>query len=748
MSKPPEQPQPTRDRPGVTGTVERVTFHNDETGFCVLKILVGGRKSLVTVVGSLPQVVPGETIIAQGEWITDRQHGRQFKAESLKVSPPDSLEGIEKFLGSGLIKGIGPVYAAKLVSKFGKEVFDIIERESARLEEVEGVGRTRRQLIKEGWNEAREIRAIMAFLMANGISTARAFRIYKCYGDQAIPTVKRDPYCLARDIKGIGFKSADAVAMKMGISADSELRARAGIEHVLQEITSNGHCACPVDELIEQSVSILNIDRPVIEQALAHALSERRLVRDEIAGETLIYLSVLHENEVSLARRLKSLFQGRHPSPPIDIEKAIAWAEQKIGISLAPAQRNAVAGALKHKVSVITGGPGVGKTTLIKAVIKILLAKKVNVRLCAPTGRAAKRLNESTGLEATTIHRLLEFEPGRGQFKFNSKSPLEGDVFIVDESSMLDLPLACSLVKALPRHSALVLVGDVDQLPSVGPGSVLKDIIRSECFPVAHLNEIFRQAEGSAIVVNAHAINHGKPPVSGTPGSGSDFFIMEENDPERAVDIILKLVHRQIPGKMKVSPIQDIQVLAPMIRGSLGARNLNERLQDTLNPNGDVLERFGTKFRERDKVMQLENNYDKDVYNGDVGIVFRIEVDEQQMVVRFGDRFIRYDFNELDELAPAYAITVHKSQGSEYPCVVIPVHTQHYMMLQRNLLYTAITRGRKLVILVGSKKAIDMAVNRHDVMQRKTALCHRLKQGDENLSLENEEFPADKINQQ
>ncbi len=727
------------DKPStLSGTVDRVTFHNDESGFSVLKVLISGRKMPVTVVGQIPNIVPGEGISAEGEWMNDRTHGRQFKASQLKSHPPDSLEGIEKFLGSGLIKGIGPVYAGKLIRHFGKDIFDVIERESARLEEVEGIGRTRRQLIKDSWNAAREIRAIMAFLMSNGISTARAFRIYKCYGDQAINTLKRDPYCLARDIKGIGFKSADQIAMNMGIRPDSDLRARAGIEHVLLEMTSAGHCACPAEELITQAVTILNIERPVIESALQHGLTSHRLVRDEIGGETLIYSAALHENEVALARRLRSLQHGAYPGPPVQIDKALIWAEAKIGFTLAPAQRAAVAGALTHKVSVITGGPGVGKTTLVKAIIQILRAKKVRVLLCAPTGRAAKRLFETTGLEAKTIHRLLEYEPGRGQFKFGAKNPLEGDIFIVDESSMLDLPLACALIKALPRHAGLVLVGDVDQLPSVGPGSVLKDIIESQCIPVTHLNEIFRQTDGSSIVTNAHAINRGEMPESGAVGSASDFFIMEEEDPDKAVETILRLVKKHIPAKMKISPIQQVQVLAPMIRGALGARNLNERLQELLNPGDEFLERFGTRFRERDKVMQLENDYDKDVYNGDVGFVFRIDVDEQQMVVRFGDRFVKYEFNELDELAPAYAITVHKSQGSEYPAVVIPVHTQHFMMLQRNLLYTAITRGRKLVVLVGSRKAIGMAVRRNDVGLRKTALRWRLQQDEKAYALEAE----------
>jgi exodeoxyribonuclease V alpha subunit len=722
-----KQPESTEQQT-ISGSVERVTYHNDETGFAVLKVTVSGRKMPVTIIGNIPQIVPGEGVTAQGEWITDRTHGRQFKAEYLKGTPPDSLDGIQKFLGSGLIKGIGPVYAAKLVAKFGKEIFDIIDKESARLEDVEGIGKMRRQCIKDSWNEAREIRAIMSFLMANGISTSRAFRIYKCYGDQAIPTVKKNPYCLARDIKGIGFKSADAIAIKMGISPTSDIRARAGIEHVLQEYTGGGHCACLLEELIDQSVKVLEIERPIIENAIAHGLDERRLVREQIDGSTLIYLSFLYDTELILARRLKALAEGAYPSPPIMIDKAIEWSESRIGFSLAPAQRQAVSGALTHKVSVITGGPGVGKTTLVRAIIQILQAKKVTVQLCAPTGRAAKRLSETTGLEAKTIHRLLEFDPGRGKFKFDTRHPL-----------------AAALVTALPRHAALVFVGDVDQLPSVGPGSVLKDVIRSGCFPVSHLNEIFRQAEGSSIVVNAHAVNRGETPVSGAAGSGSDFFIMEEEDPEKAVDTILRLVKKNIPAKMHMHPIRDIQILAPMQRGILGARNLNVRLQDLLNPHGDALERFGAVFREHDKVMQLENDYDKEVFNGDVGFVQRIDTEDQQMVVRFGDRFVHYSFNELDEIAPAYAITVHKSQGSEYPCVIVPVHTQHFMMLQRNLLYTAITRGRKLVILVGSKKAIGMAVRRHDVEQRLTTLTQRLMMNETDLSLENEKLPANEV---
>ena len=712
----------------LSGTVERVTFHSDETGFCVLKVKCRGHRELVTMVGSLPNVVPGELVEGAGTWIVNREHGRQFQAEQLKTLPPDSLEGIEKYLDSGLIKGIGPVYAAKLVKKFGRTIFEVIESNSALLESVEGIGRVRRLRIKESWNETRAVRSIMAFLMAHGVSTARAFRIYKTYGDQAIPTVQSDPYCLCRDIHGIGFITADKIAQNMGVALNSDVRARAGVEFVLDEVTHDGHCAFPREQLMEQAEAILQIPREIIENAIHYGLENRRLIlHEDPNGERFIYLATLHDAEVMLASRLHAIADGKHPCPEIDEAKAVAWAEGKIGIQLAEAQRRAAVQSLHSKVVVITGGPGVGKTTLINAILKIFHAKQLRVQLCAPTGRAAKRMAETTGCSAKTIHRMLAYDGSKGAFRFNEKNPLEGDVFIVDESSMLDVFLAWQLVRAIPARAAVIFVGDVNQLPSVGPGSVLKDIIDADVFPVCHLNHVFRQAAQSDIIMNAHRINEGRLPVMKEKGVESDFFLAEAEDPERCLQTLLKLVCEAIPSRFGFDPVEDIQVLTPMRKGLLGANNLNTVLQQRLNKAEQSVVRFGTRYALGDKVMQIENNYDKDVFNGDIGRVTGIDEANGEIMVSFDGVDTAYDLQELDELVPSYAVTIHKSQGSEYPCVVIPVHTQHFIMLQRNLLYTAVTRGRKLVVLVGTQKALAIAVKRQDAHQRITRLAYRLK---------------------
>jgi exodeoxyribonuclease V alpha subunit len=716
----------------IDGSVERVTFHSEESGFAVLRVKVKGHRELVTVVGRVPNIVPGEWIVAEGGWIVDKQHGRQFKAESLKSMPPESLAGIEKFLGSGMVKGIGPVYAAKLVAEFGKDIFDVIENKSALLERVPGIGRMRRVLIKEGWNETVTIRAIMSFLLSNGVSTARAFRIFKQYGNSAIQKVKKDPYCLSRDIRGIGFKSADQIAMNMGIEKESDLRARAGVEHVLLEVTKEGHCAFPREQLIEKTVDILNIPEEIVAAAIDYGLKLGRLVQDEDnnSGLLLIFLRRLYLAEVELTKDLKALAAGKHPCPSIDIKKAIAWCEDKIGIELAPAQCEALNMAVTEKVVVMTGGPGVGKTTLINAIIKVLSVKKMKVVLAAPTGRAAKRLAEASGCKATTIHRLLAFDVRTGGFKHNKENPLAGDVFIIDESSMIDIQLAQQLVCAIPRSASLLLVGDVNQLPSVGPGSVLRDIIESDIFSVERLTHVFRQAAQSHIITNAHKINHGQMPIPGAPGSNSDFYFVEVEDSEKGAETVVKMVHHNIPKKFGFNAVRDIQVLTPMHRGAMGAQNLNARLQEVLNPRGDTIERFGYKYRVGDKVMQIENDYDKDVFNGDMGLVKDIKMDDHEIVVVFDGRSVTYSFNEIDELVPSFAITIHKSQGSEYPCVVIPVHTQHYIMLQRNLIYTAITRGRALVVLIGTWKALGIAIKRMNAHQRITTLATKLRRLD------------------
>lgn len=714
------------------GPVERVTFHSEETGFAVLKVKAKGQRGLVTVIGQLPNVVPGETVQAEGAWIMDKEHGRQFKSVSIRTVPPDSIEGITKFLGSGLIKGIGPVYAGKLVEVFGKEIFDVIENRSALLERVEGIGKVRRLRIKESWAETRAVRAIMSFLMSYGVSTARAFRIYRTYGDQAIQMVQKDPYCLARDIHGIGFLTADKVAEKMGIARDSELRARAGVEYALTELTQQGHCAYAREELQKEAAKLLQIDESIIAAAIDHGIEKGRLVAgNSDYNRDLVYLATLNFSESALAGHLSSLAAGPHPCPNIIVDKAIAWAEEKTKITLSDDQRRALAGAITGKIVVVTGGPGVGKTTLINAVIKIFTAKKMQVVLCAPTGRAAKRMTESTRHPAKTIHRLLAYDAQSHRFRFNEKNPLAGDVFIVDEASMIDLPLAAQLISAIPNHASLIIVGDVDQLPSVGPGNVLKDIIASNRFPVYRLTQIFRQAAHSDIILNAHRINQGLQAEPGEPGSDSDFQFIEKEDAEQVLKTLVGLVETSIPNRYRMDRLSDIQVLTPMKRGILGADHLNRLLQQALNPKTEGIERFGVRYCVGDKVMQQQNNYDKDVFNGDCGFISAIDSGAREMVVNFDGRPVTYDLQELDELLPSYAVTIHKSQGSEYPCVVIPVHTQHFIMLQRNLLYTAITRGKKLVVLIGSRKALAIATRTAEAGRRITTLGARLKKSDQ-----------------
>ena len=712
----------------VEGSVERVTFHNEESGFCVLRVKVRGQRNLTTIIGHLPNIVPGEWVQADGSWIMDREHGRQFRSEVLQTSPPDSVEGIKKFLGSGLIKGIGPVYAGKLVDRFGKDIFNVIEHEAAMLERVEGIGKVRRLRIKESWVETREVRAIMAFLLSHGVSTTRAFRIYKTYGDKAIQQVQADPYCLARDIRGIGFKLADKVAEKLGIEKTSDLRARAGVEFVLREITHAGHSAYPRPGLVERATEMLETPEEIIERAVEHDLDLGRLFEEKVIGhdDPLIYLSAIYLAEKSLAQLLKHLAKGQHPCPAIDVEKAIEWSEERIGLSLADSQKEAIRRGVTEKVMVMTGGPGVGKTTLVNVLIKILSAKRLKVVLCAPTGRAAKRLAETSGCEAKTLHRLLAFDPRHGGFRHDETNPLSGDVFVVDESSMIDIMLAWQFVRALPKKAALVIVGDVDQLPSVGPGTVLRDIINSDIIPVVRLNHVFRQAACSDIIVSAHRINEGRMPILKDKGVPSDFYFDPQEDSELAAHRIVRLVAEFIPDKFGFDPIEDVQVLSPMRRGALGSLNLNQLLQERLNPNGTFVERYGITFRANDKVMQLQNNYDKEVFNGDIGRIKRIDEENREIIVRYDGRDVLYDMQELDELVPSYAITIHKSQGSEYPCVVVPIHTQHYVMLQRNLLYTAITRGRRLVVMVGMPKALNLAVSRLDAKQRISTLRERL----------------------
>jgi exodeoxyribonuclease V alpha subunit len=708
------QPTDATDREPLSGLVERVTFHSPETGFCVLRVKVRGHRDLVTVLGSAADIHSGEYVQASGRWERHREHGMQFRALFLQVTAPTSLEGIERYLGSGMIKGIGPHFAKRLVKTFGDAVFDIIEKSPERLREVEGIGQVRLKRITAGWEDQKAIREIMVFLQSHGIGTSRSVRIFKTYGADAIPLVKENPYRLARDIRGIGFKTADQLAQRVGIPKESMLRARAGISYALMEAVADGHCALPEENLLTLAQELLEIGRPTLAEALALEAAEGGVVIDHIGDTTCVFLPHLRKAEDVVASIIQRLQIGTPPWPPIDPAKALPWVEAQLSVTLAPGQREAVRLALSSKVLVITGGPGVGKTTIIRSILHILKAKGVKPMLAAPTGRAAKRLGESTGLEAKTIHRLLEFDPKEGGFLRGNDLPLDCDLLVLDEASMVDVPLMAAVLKALAQQAALLVVGDVDQLPSVGPGQVLADLIGCGVVPVARLTEIFRQAAASQIIVNAHRVNRGAMPELASPtGALSDFIFVEAADPEDAAAKVVKVVSERIPVRFGFNPIRDVQVLCPMNRGGVGARSLNLDLQTALNPqrpDQPVVERYGFTYRVGDKVMQIQNDYEKDAFNGDIGFVAAIDTDEAEVLIDFDGRQIVYEFGELDEVVLAYATTIHKSQGSEYPAVVIPVLTQHYPMLQRNLLYTGITRGARLVVLIGQKSAVGIAV--------------------------------------
>jgi exodeoxyribonuclease V alpha subunit len=722
-----------------------------ENGFCVLRIKARGHRDLVTVVGHAAEISAGEWATVSGVWVNSREHGQQFKAAFLRSSPPTTADGIEKYLGSGMIRGIGPIYASKLVTAFGAEVFEVIEQAPERLREVPGIGKVRASRIAQAWADQKVVREIMVFLHSHGVGTARAVRIFKTYGNDAVQVMAENPYRLARDIRGIGFRTADAIAARLGIEPAAQIRLRAGINYALLEASSDGHCGLPTAELLKLAGELLAVERQdetgasrrepldpaLIHTALELELSEGSVVADTLAGEPAIFLAHLHRDERRIAESLQELAEGAPPWGAIDTAKAIGWVEQRLGLQLAASQKQAVEQALASKVLVITGGPGVGKTTLINAILQILAAKKLRIQLCAPTGRAAKRMAEATGLEAKTIHRLLEFDPAAYGFRRNAELPLECDLLVVDETSMVDVPLMAALLAAIPPEAALLLVGDVDQLPSVGPGQVLADAIASGALAVARLTEVFRQAASSRIITTAHAINAGTIPDLRSPpeGTSSDFYFLPAETPEQAMSLILKVVGERIPARFGFDPVSEVQVLCPMARGGCGSRSLNIELQQLLNPDPtEQVERFGWRFAPGDKVMQIANDYEKEVFNGDVGTIDAIDSDNSELSVLFptseagvaGSRAVVYGWGELDHLVPAYACTIHKSQGSEYPAVVIPLLTQHYAMLQRNLVYTGLTRGKRLVVLVGQKKALAMAMKNHLGRRRYTKLAEWL----------------------
>ena len=727
----------------LSGTVERITFYNPETNYCVLRLRPEqpplGRNPLVTVVGEMPELQPGESVRLQGRWETHPKHGRQFRAEVVTRVRPATVEAIQRYLGSGLIKGIGPVTAQRIVEHFGEQTLDVLDRTPKRVLEVPGVGKHRARLIAEAWAEQQAIKEVMLFLQGHGVSTSLAIKIYKHYGDEAIEIVSRDPYRLATDIFGIGFLTADKIAQNLGLAPDSPQRIAAGVLYVLNTATDNGHVFLPRDVLVEQAAEALAVPPDAVEEGVER-LAQRGDVRieqvpiadgfEQVEG---VYLPPLYHSERGAATRLREM-TATPASRLADLRRAdwgrlLGDVAAHAGVQLTEQQQEAVRAALTHKVSVLTGGPGTGKTTTLRTVIAVLRRTGHRFMLASPTGRAAKRLSEATGEPARTIHRMLGYKPAERGFLHNAENPLQTDMVIVDEASMIDLVLFYNLLKAIPPQTHLLLVGDVDQLPSVGAGSVLHDVIRGGVGPVTRLDVIFRQAEHSLIIANAHRINHGELPD--LSNQADDFFFFPAEEPQAAADMLIDVVVNRIPRRFGLDPLRDVQVLAPMYRGPVGVNALNEVLQAELNPNprGRKIERrlFGRLFRVGDKVIQMRNNYDKDVYNGDIGRVHALDIANQTLTVAMDARFVQYDWAEADELTHAYCISVHRAQGSEYPCVVVPLVTQHYMMLQRNLLYTAITRARRLVVLVGSRRAVAIAVRNNRVAHRWSGLAWRLR---------------------
>jgi exodeoxyribonuclease V alpha subunit len=716
----------------IKGQIERITYFNEQDGYVIARLKAEGRMGLVTIVGSIPGLSPGEVLKLKGEWQNHPKFGQQFKIDSYESVVPATVAGIERYLSSGMIKGIGPVMAKRLVAKFGVATLDIIEKEIERLHEVDGIGEKRVEMISTAWQSQKDIRDVMVFLQGHGVSPAYAVKIFKQYGGGAVPAVRENPYRLAEEVFGIGFITADKIAEKLGIARDSLIRARAGIQYLLNQLADEGHVYYPFERLTDACEKALEIDRGIILEGMTSAAADRRIIIEDAetcgGSDRAVYLARFHVSEQGIAKRMHELLRYPRQLPLVDKEEVLRSAEEELKLALSPQQLKAVRDSMDSKVMVITGGPGTGKTTIIKAIISIQHRMGRTVMLAAPTGRAAKKMGESTGHEAKTLHRLLEFSPKDGKFKKDEDNPLDADTFIIDEASMVDTTLMYYLLKAIPLQASLILVGDVDQLPSVGAGSVLKDIIDSAVLPVVRLNEIFRQSQESMIIVNAHRVNGGLMPT--TRGDGkhrADFHFIEVEDPEKALERIVGLCRERIPKLYGYRSVEDIQVLTPMHRGTVGAANLNIELQKQLNPSTDEISRSGRTFKKGDKVMQIRNNYDKDVYNGDIGRIIKIDREDQEIAVNFDGKFVSYDFSEMDELVLAYATSVHKAQGSEYPCIVMPVLIQHYILLQRNLLYTGITRGKRLVVLVGTRKALGIAVRNNKPQLRHTLLRERLR---------------------
>lgn len=699
--------------------VERITYQNAENGYSVMKVKVKGYDDLVTLVGNLLEVPAGSVLLCEGEWRVDKRYGQQFQCQTWEEVMPATAYGIEKYLGSGLVKGIGPKFAKLIVGHFGTDTIEVIETDIERLYEVPGIGKKRVEKIRESWEKQKDIKNVMLFLQGFGVSTAYAAKIYRQYGKESIDKVKENPYRLADDIWGIGFKTADGIARKMGYEMNDERRLRSGLLYTLNQLADEGHCYAEEEQLTATARQLLEADEECIRTAMTHAIKTEDLMLDG----TSIYLPPFYYAECGTANRLSTLVHTKEVGSIFTARFDLAKLQRETGIEYDEVQVEAIRQAIASKVMVLTGGPGTGKTTTTKAIIAALQSAGMRILLAAPTGRAAKRMSEATGMEAKTIHRLLEYNPQDG-YKRNDENPLEGDVLIVDECSMIDIILMNNLTKALPTTMRLVLVGDIDQLPSVGAGNVLRDIIDSGVIPVVRLTRIFRQAQSSRIVMSAHAINRGCfPDISN--GQHTDFFFMKQEEPEKVADTIVSLVRDRLPKAYR-QPTANIQVLTPMHRGVVGAANLNMALQQALNYNTAALVRGGYTYKEGDHVMQLRNNYDKDVYNGDLGYVRSVDMEERTLTVDFDGQLVEYEVSELDELTLAYATTIHKSQGSEYPIVVMPVLMTHYVMLQRNLIYTGITRAKKICVLVGQTKALAYAIHNMKVLKRNTRLKKRL----------------------
>ena len=710
--------------------VERITFQNEQNGYTVLKCAERSRSDLVTVVGTMPDTHVGSVLELGGSWRADPKYGRQFVVETFSETLPATVYGIEKYLGSGMIRGIGPKYARRIVKAFGAETLQIIETDPDRLLEVEGIGRVRVERIKESWVEQKEIKNIMLFLQGHDVSTAHATRIYKTYGNESIRVVRENPYRLADDIWGIGFKTADTIAAKLGFEHDRYERLRSGLTYTLNRLADEGHCYATREQLLKTGCELLEVAEEKLRAALEEMISAGDVKTEMLPPEdgaaeaqTAIYLPPFYFAEVGCARRLRQIIDS--PRRIATLQESLPVSERS-GKTVAydPVQMEAIRAAVRSKLLILTGGPGTGKTTTTMGMIAAFRAAGAKLLLAAPTGRAAKRLSEATGTEAKTIHRLLEVKPPEG-YQRNEENPLEGDVLIVDECSMIDLMLMYNLLKAVPDGMSLILVGDVDQLPSVGAGNVLRDLIESGAFPVVRLTKIFRQAQESRIILNAHRINRGQMPDISN-GKNTDFFFIERETPEAAAQEIVNLVQKRLPGYYGV-PSSAVQVLSPMQRGIVGAGNLNQLLQQAVNPGEDGLRRGGVLFRLHDKVMQIRNNYDKEVFNGDIGEVTGIRPEDRELTVTFDGRDTVYDVTELDELVLAYATTIHKSQGSEYPIVILPILMTHYVMLQRNLLYTGVTRAKKALVIVGTRKALGTAVHNWTVTRRNTLLAARIR---------------------